>query len=317
MNRKIITALAFLTAAAVISACTGLALTNARWRMDYMVNEYFDPEAGVYPSLDDHIFGLKTRVTGALKAKKFAEEIGFWIFLTEPHQPKRIPVLMVHGHWTGPRMFQDVVGAIDTTRFEPWLTYYPTGMDLPELGSMLRHNLARLSEYYGQKEVVVIAYSMGGLTIRQALRPYEDGLELPTIPAIIGIANPWGGTRKVAVGNKMTVIAKNDREDRVLFGAKSWLQIIENSEYLDGLFDDPLPPETAFHMIYGLGGDDDFIPGRDDGSLSEDSLARPEAVTEARSVTVIEDADHQNIVAHPRTLERIREILEEVYQSIL
>jgi hypothetical protein len=289
---------------AVAYGCTGV--TNSRARMRLMTQLYFDPESGKYPSLDDSIFSLKTRLTGVLNPRKFADIFGFWIFLTEPHRPKRIPVLLVHGHWTGPPAFKKLAAALEKENFEPWYTYYPTGLSLPESASMLRTNLARLCQYYDEKSVPVVAFSMGGLVIRQALKPIDDGIKLPRIPMLIGISNPWGGSIKTRPGTRFSFSGKKGSRFAL---AESWDEFVDQTPFIDHLFDNPLPKETAFHIIYSVGGEDDFLEGRDDGALPESSLGRPEAVAEAQSVTVFEDLLHSNIIYSEKTIAKTISLL--------
>jgi pimeloyl-ACP methyl ester carboxylesterase len=291
----------------VIFGCTGI--TSSRARMRVMTRLYFDPESGKYPSLDNNIFGIKTRLTGILNPRKFADIFGFWIFLAEPHRPKRMPVLLVHGHWTGPPAFQKLADGLDQERFEPWYTYYPTGLSLSENASMLRINLSRLCEYYQQDEVAVVAFSMGGLVVRQALKPADDRVRMPKIPLLIGIANPWGGSIKTRPGTRFSFSGKKGSR---LAMAESWDEFVDQTPFITALFEDPLPKETAFHMIYGVGGDDDFLEGRDDGALPESSLGRKEAVAEARSVTVFEDLLHGNIIYSDKTIAKVNELLQSI-----
>ena len=289
----------------LVIGCAGV--TNSRVRIWTMTARYFDPEKGKYPSLDDPIFGMKFRVTGVLNPRKFADLFGFWVFLTKPHRPKRVPVLMVHGHWTGPPVFKKLSGALDTERFEPWYTYYPTGLKLTENASMLRVGLSRLCHYYRQEQVAVVAFSLGGLVVRQALRPANDGFSMPKVPILIGVANPWGGSVKTRPGAQLSFAAKDG--SRIAM-AESWEQMIDQSEFISELFIDPLPKETQFHMIYGVGGHDDFLAGRDDGALPEASLGRKEAVESATSVTIFEDLTHANIIYADKAIDKTVALLE-------
>jgi hypothetical protein len=298
--RLIVFALVGITITAAVQSCT------TRTHMRVSTNRYFDPEEGRYPSLDDTIFGPKMRISGVLSPRKFADIFGFWIFLTEPHKQKRIPVLLVHGHWTGPPVFKKLAASLDKTRFEPWFTYYPSGLSLPESASMLRINLSRLSAYYGNKEVAVAAYSLGGLVVRQALRPANDGVVMPKIPMLIGIANPWGGSIKTRAGTKFSFAGK---EGSRLAVAESWEEFVDQTPFINALFDDPMPKETEFHMMYGVGGNDDFLEGRDDGALPESSLGRKEAVAEADSVTIFEDLVHADIIYADKTMAKVNELL--------
>lgn len=289
----------------LLASCS--AVTSARPSMKVQVKSYFDEDGHEYPNLDDRIFRLKMRATGVLTPQKFVKEIGFWIFLTEPHDPGKIPVVFLHGHWTGPTAFKELAASIDREKYEPWFTYYPTGLEIKETVAMFRLNLARLANYYEQDKVVLVAYSMGGLIAKEALSITDDGIHMPDIPLLIGIANPWGGSIKTTTGAKTSITASPDRQ--ASYGPDSWKQLTEEADYIQNLFDTPFPDDLEFHIIYGLGGDDEDIPGPDDGTLTERSLARPEAVEQADSVTVFQDLSHKTIITDKQTIDLVNEKL--------
>ncbi|MBN2804756.1 MAG: hypothetical protein JXR91_16795 [Deltaproteobacteria bacterium] len=294
-----------LVASSSFSGCR--LITNSRAGMQVKVNNYFKEDGQKYPKLDDKLFTLKMRVSGVITPQKFVKEIGVWIFLTEPYDPKKIPLLLVHGHWSGPPPLQELSESIDRTRFQPWFVYYPSGLDVRKTAQMLAINLARLADYYKKDEIPVIAYSMGGVVARQAIIKGQQMEGFPHIPLFIGVANPWDGSIKTNSGSKTAIMANPD--EGFSYGAESWKQVYNHSPYIRGIFKYSLPKETEFHIIYSVGGHNSKLPGRDDGVLHEASLARPEAVAEAKSVTVLETPTHQNIISHYLAIKRINEIL--------
>lgn len=287
-------------------------VTNTELTMRMMMKPYLQEDNPVYPKFDDRIFGFKTRMTGILNPRQFADEIGFWIFMTEPHKAGRIPVVFVHGHFGGPQAFQKIADSLDKTKFEPWFAYYPSGLDIRETADMFRQNLARTAAMYGQDRVVIVAMSMGGLVVREGIKTANDGTRMPTVPLFIGISNPWGGSIKTGTGANLAVTARPGKT--ISYGAESWKQFEAGAPFILSLYEEPLPEETVFHIIYGVGGEDDSLPGRDDGSLPEESLARAEAVAESASVTVIDDALHSTILDHEKTVARVQEILDASFQ---
>ncbi len=166
---------------------------------------------------------------------------------------------------------------------------------------MLRQQLSEMAARYKTEAVAIVAYSMGGLVTRQALRPYEDGTNLPRIPLFIGVANPWGGSEETKFESKRS------------FAPGSWEDVADGSAFLAHLYDDPLPSGTAFHYIYGLGGKPDKRLGEvNDGILSKASLTRPETMAEADSVTFFEDADHKGIIKDQRVMRHVAHLLSTV-----
>ncbi|MEI8037142.1 MAG: alpha/beta fold hydrolase [Verrucomicrobiota bacterium] len=106
---------------------------------------------------------------GALDAK---------LILLEPYDPKRIPLLLVHGLNSHPRMWKDVINDLRADpqlrgRYQFMLFYYPTGWPISYSAMRLREELAALEQQTGRpKKMVLIGHSMGGLLARmQVINP--------------------------------------------------------------------------------------------------------------------------------------------------
>ena len=106
---------------------------------------------------------------GALDAK---------LVLLEPYDPQRIPVLLVHGLNSHPRMWKDVINDLRADpqlrgRYQFMIFYYPTGWPISYSAMRLREELAALELQTGHpKKMVLIGHSMGGLLARlQVINP--------------------------------------------------------------------------------------------------------------------------------------------------
>ena len=113
---------------------------------------------------------------GFLNADKVRGRAGIYMF--EPYQPGKIPVVMVHGLLSSPltwaTMFNDL-RADSTLRqhFQFWFYLYPTADSYLATAADLRRSLARLRQEldpYGKDpaldEMVFVGHSMGGLVSR-------------------------------------------------------------------------------------------------------------------------------------------------------
>jgi pimeloyl-ACP methyl ester carboxylesterase len=111
--------------------------------------------------------------TGFLRADQVESKAGLYMF--EPYQPGKIPVVMVHGLLSSPLtwtpMFNDL-RADPTLRkhFQFWFYLYPTGNPYLATAADLRDALGRLRadiDPHGQDpaldEMVFVGHSMGGL----------------------------------------------------------------------------------------------------------------------------------------------------------
>jgi pimeloyl-ACP methyl ester carboxylesterase len=100
------------------------------------------------------------------------------IFMVEPYNPTKIPVLMVHGLWSTPvtwmEMFNDLRSFPEIREnYQFWFYLYPTGQPFWVSAAQLRDDLARMQQAlrpYGQPDslnyTVLVGHSMGGLVSR-------------------------------------------------------------------------------------------------------------------------------------------------------
>jgi len=97
------------------------------------------------------------------------------IYMVQPYDPDRIPVLMVHGVWSSPmtwmEMFNDLQADPEIRRkYQFWFYLYPTGEPMAFSAARLREDLQLVRHdcdpYHRNDrldEMVVVGHSMGGL----------------------------------------------------------------------------------------------------------------------------------------------------------
>ncbi len=125
-------------------------------------------------ALSDPAFAvLDQPTTGLLNPEKVKKLAG--IYMLEPYQPGKIPVLMVHGLWSSPitwmEMFNDLRGDPDLRRdYQFWFYEYPTAQPFWRTATYLRESLARLRKTVDPEgheaaldQMVLVGHSMGGL----------------------------------------------------------------------------------------------------------------------------------------------------------
>jgi hypothetical protein len=98
--------------------------------------------------------------------------------LLEPYDPQRIPILLVHGLNSHPRMWRDVYNELRADpelrgKFQFWTYRYPTGWPILYSALRLRQEMAAFDKTVGVPlHAVLIGHSMGGLVSRlQAISP--------------------------------------------------------------------------------------------------------------------------------------------------
>ncbi len=103
------------------------------------------------------------------------------LLMLQPFDSKRIPVVLVHGLNSHPRMWRNVINELNADpelrgRFQFWIYHYPTGWPISYSAMRLREELAELSRIVGpQRDMVFVGHSMGGLLSRmQVISPGRE-----------------------------------------------------------------------------------------------------------------------------------------------
>ena len=98
--------------------------------------------------------------------------------MLQPYDSKRIPVVLVHGLNSHPRMWRNVINDLSADpdlrgKFQFWVFKYPSGWPISYSAMRLREELAALSRVVGpQRDMVFVGHSMGGLLSRmQVISP--------------------------------------------------------------------------------------------------------------------------------------------------
>ncbi len=97
------------------------------------------------------------------------------LFTPERYDPKRIPVVFIHGFESAPHIFENPVNELAADpelrqRYQAWYFLYPTGLPVPTSAARLREALDEASRYatwHGGgstfQQTVLVGHSMGGL----------------------------------------------------------------------------------------------------------------------------------------------------------
>jgi pimeloyl-ACP methyl ester carboxylesterase len=103
----------------------------------------------------------------ALRPASYLDKAG--IYMLEPYDPDRIPVILVHGLISIPQMWLPTITGIRSdpvlrNRYQFWVFAYPTGAPIALTALKLRESLAQVYQLYPKtKDMVLISHSMGGL----------------------------------------------------------------------------------------------------------------------------------------------------------
>ncbi|CAN5778631.1 hypothetical protein BH11VER1_BH11VER1_22490 [soil metagenome] len=129
---------------------------------------------------------VKNGLTGLLRPDKRMEDLG--LFGLNTYDPKKIPVVFVHGLNSSPKIWSNIVNEIYSdpelnAHYQPLLFIYPSGLSVPGAASRFRDSLVKYRAKWDPKggdanfdRMIIVGHSMGGLLTR--LQVIDSGEEL-------------------------------------------------------------------------------------------------------------------------------------------
>ncbi|MCR9245865.1 MAG: DUF413 domain-containing protein [bacterium] len=201
---------------------------------------------GTIRALADPIFADEMVTLGLYDPAAFFERAPTLFYALEEDIVFKTPVIFVHGAGGSAREFEDMVAQLDRRRFKPWFFHYPSGADLEQLGELF-HDIFLSGEAVAPNPfvpTVIIAHSMGGLVVREALRRLEDRESEPWRVEFISLATPFGGHPSAdGVGDRGVLILP------------SWRGLDPAGDFLAELHREPLPASVRHHLFYAYDND--------------------------------------------------------------
>ena len=185
---------------------------------------------------------------GLWQPLSFVKEKRGGVYLLEPYDPGKVPVLFIHGAGGTPQDWRYFIKHLDRSRYQAWVYYYPTGLPIDLSAAWLNNFIADLHSRYGFARLAIAAHSMGGLVARRFLAlNHGAGHDYATLLATF--STPFGGVPVARLG--LTLGA---------YAVPSWHDLAPNSEFLRSLQGQPLPANVRHHVFFGYredGGDFD------------------------------------------------------------
>jgi uncharacterized alpha/beta hydrolase family protein len=247
----------------------------------------------------DPILSQGYGIMGYWEPLTFVREVGFCIFFTEKYDPGKIPVLFIHGAAGTPAAWEKLVGDMDRKRFQPWLYYYPSGLPLDNISTALYQMMMALRSDYGFKKVHIVSHSMGGLVARSFIFKNREGGHLPLVDAFVSISTPWNGHRMAATGVKGAPAA-----------IPSWYDMVPDSEFIRGLFQERMPPLIKYYLVFSYQGDCRLLLSNNDGTVEISSQLDIRAQEDATRISGF-DESHTSILTSETAIEHIIELFTE------
>lgn len=137
--------------------------------------------------LFNQIEGTRSAWKGMRHPDDYVDEMG--LFQVGPFQPDKIPVVLVHGLVSSPRIWLPALNALHADplvreRYQLFVFHYPTGFPISYSAGVLRHRLTQLRDYYDPERanpllhnLLMIGHSMGGILSSMQIRNSGNTLE--------------------------------------------------------------------------------------------------------------------------------------------
>jgi pimeloyl-ACP methyl ester carboxylesterase len=228
----------------------------------------------------------------------FLRKVGAGVYFLAPYDPKKIPVLFVHGAVGTPIHFKEIAGHIDRKRYQPWLFYYPSGMPLEKISTTLNIMVMELHQEYSFKRLHVVAHSMGGLVARRFIMKNIYDHQQDYIDLFISISTPWGGHRMAEKGVEQAPTA-----------IPSWYDMVPGSPFIDSIFARKLPDSLPYFLMFSFKGESSHFMGNNDGSVELVSELDYRAQAEADRIFGFNES-HVGILSSKPVMEGVSRLLE-------
>jgi len=253
-------------------------------------------QAGDITDLDDERFSEEYGRKGFWEPTSFFKEFGGNIFFLEEYDPKKTPILFIHGATGTPKGWKYFVKHIDRTRFQPWFFYYPTGARIDSMSYLLLWKLVNLQTKYKFSKIYITAHSMGGLVARSFIINY--GQQFPYVKLFISLATPWGGDRMAEYGVQQSPVV-----------IPSWRDMQPEGDFIKSLYRKKMPKSISFYMFCGYKGDRNPFESNNDGTIALSSLFDYRPQSEAK-MNYSFNEDHASIVFSKEVLSQYNTILD-------
>lgn len=262
------------------------------------LDNYGRMSVGTITDLDSPLFSREQAEKGLWTPFAFVEDGGSGIHFLEEFDPKRIPVLFVHGINGSPRDFSTIIEALDDDRYQAWVMSYPTGLRLSWVARGMYQFVDLLSRQHDFEELHVVAHSMGGLVSRGSLNLCTQNRNCDYLASYTTISTPWNGVASAKNGVKWapTVVPV-------------WLDLDPDSDFVATLFDTDLPGDLPFNLLFGYRHDHGFGAESSDGVIKLKSQLRHDAQVGAETILGF-DEGHVSILQNDGVIEKILATIE-------
>ncbi len=258
----------------------------------------------IYASLDDEFFDPQFGNKGLYNPASLMAHTQGFVFGLEEYDEKKTAVLFIHGNSGTPRDWKFFAEGLDRSRFQPFFLYYPSGLPIDKLGSLLAQVLSshgKDANYLHRRKIVLVAHSLGGLVAMSAINKLAaEGLP-PSLKMYISFSTPYGGddTARKWINAAPAVVPM-------------WRDIAAGSEFLQGLAHQQFPKTVPFYLFFTYNDQSAFRPGESsDGIVTLRSQLTPSAQTAAVKVFGFNET-HESVLSSEVARQAFYKLLDTV-----
>lgn len=255
-------------------------------------------QMGTVVQLSDRRFGAEYASKGLWEPVKFLEEPGSGLFFLEPYDEQKIPVLFVHGAGGFPQQWGPIIQSLESSRFQPWILQYPSGLQLGLLGEFLEKYLVELQLKHRFSRLFIVAHSMGGLVSRSAVNYNTENRQGDFIRLLVTISTPWQGDPAAVYGVEHSPLV-----------IPSWHDMASGSPFLKKLYETAMPSSVEFYLLFGYRGE-----AKKNGELSDGTVMLSSVLDHRISETAAKiygfDEDHISILTSSAVMQRLNQLLD-------
>ena len=247
---------------------------------------------------DDPRFSGQRTAQGAWQPLDFLSEVGYGLYLLEPWDEDKEPIVLLHGINSSPTIWRELAAGIDRERYQLLLFHYPSGLPLSNSAYLLSEALRDLQLRLRPRRLHLFAHSMGGLVARRTVQLLQPGDGDEKLCLLLTLATPWGGHPSAATG-----------VSRVPLDVPVWRDMAPGSAYLDKLFATPLPRHLRQWQLVAYAGNSRMIAEPNDGTVPLASQLLPAAQDEAEHLFLLQE-DHVGIMRSGRSQALLQRALD-------
>jgi pimeloyl-ACP methyl ester carboxylesterase len=232
-------------------------------------------------------FSLENAQIGYWNPSSFMKMFGAHIYLTQAYDPRKIPLLFVHGTEGSPQNWIYFDMRLDRSKYQPWFFYYPSGIRLNLASALLYEELRELHEKFGFRKMALVAHSVGGLTTKAFLDRYGAEEQNTFVRLFVSFATPWSG---FGLADASQILPHKS--------IPVWLDLGTQSDFISATMNTKLPSIIHYYLFYGK-----------TDKLAGETALDSRAVVGAAGVYGF-DCTHDSILSDRRVFSQFNKILE-------